>query len=82
VQARKLAAFAADNERLRGYYRERGFVELVRREFRDWGPVMLLEKPLIGRVRRTAVQSALPSANAKNPGGRRPPGLTRPCRTR
>ncbi|MCW2703994.1 MAG: hypothetical protein JWQ37_1989 [Blastococcus sp.] len=38
---------AADNDRLRGYYRERGFVELVRREFRDWGPVMLLEKPLI-----------------------------------
>ena len=47
VQARELAAFAADNERLRGYDRERGFVELVRREFRDWGPVMLLEKPLI-----------------------------------
>jgi ribosomal protein S18 acetylase RimI-like enzyme len=30
---------AADNERLRGCYRERGFVELGRREFRDWGPV-------------------------------------------
>jgi hypothetical protein len=32
---------AADNERLRGHYRERGFVELGRREFRDWGPVVL-----------------------------------------
>ncbi|HEV7755353.1 MAG TPA: GNAT family N-acetyltransferase [Mycobacteriales bacterium] len=38
---------AADNERLRGHYRERGFVERGRREFRDWGPVVLLEKPLI-----------------------------------
>jgi hypothetical protein len=29
------------------HYRERGFVERGRREFRDWGPVVLLEKPLI-----------------------------------
>jgi ribosomal protein S18 acetylase RimI-like enzyme len=39
---------AADNGRLARYYRERGFVERGRRQFDDWGPVMLVEKPLGG----------------------------------
>ena len=49
---------AADNPRLARYYRELGFVERGRREFDDWGPVTLVEKPLApvdaaARTRRT-----------------------------